>query len=252
VMVPFSSVCSIERGRGLAKIRRTDRRREITVQADAHNKDNLKAINERVTAEFRDKYRAAYPGLALKMGGEFAEFGKVVSDLLRLLGVGLFLMYCIMGAQFKSFAQPFIIGASIFFAFVGCVLYLLISGTPLSVVVMFAGVALIGVCVNDAIVLISFINAMRRQGASTFDAVVEGCAVRLRPVILTSITTIAGLLPMAIGLGGRSETWAPMASTIMFGLLFSTVGTLLVIPCLYGILDDITRRIGFSMKLEGE
>ncbi len=252
VMVPFSAVCSIEPGRGLARIRRTDRKREITVQADAHNKDSLKQINERITREFDEKHRPAYPALSLKMGGEFAEFGKVISDLLRLLGVGLFLMYCIMGAQFKSFTQPLIIGASIFFAFVGCVLYLLVSGTPLSIVVMFAGVALVGVCVNDAIVLISFINAMRRGGMSTFDAVVEGCAVRLRPIILTSVTTIAGLLPMALGLGGRSDTWAPMASTIMFGLVFSTVGTLLVIPCLYGILDDMLRGLGIRMKLEGE
>ncbi|MBD3239078.1 MAG: MMPL family transporter [Chitinivibrionales bacterium] len=252
-MVPFSTVASIERGRGVAEIRRGDQQREVTVTAESYNKDMVaRVVMPKVEETWEDRYRKTYPELSLVVGGEFAEFGKVVSDLLRLLGVGLFLMYVILGAQFKSFFQPLIIGTAISFAFVGCVLFLLISGTPLSIVVMFAGVALTGICVNDSIVLISFINGLRRRGVPTHEAVVEGCGVRLRPIILTSVTTIGGLFPMAVGLGGRSDIWAPMASTIMFGLLFSTVGTLLVIPCLYGIFDDMAVKFGFTMRLEGE
>jgi multidrug efflux pump subunit AcrB len=145
-----------------------------------------------------------------------------------------------------------VIGAALFFAAVGCILFLVVSRTPFSIVVMFAGVALAGICVNDSIVLVSFINKLRSEGAQTARAVVEAAAVRLRPILLTSITTISGLSPMAIGLGGRSETWAPMASTIIFGLFFSTVGTLVVIPCLYGILDDITSKAGRKMRFVGE
>lgn len=252
-MVPFSTVASIERGRGIAEIKRGDRKREVTVTAESYDKDfAARTVMPKVQEAWEQRYKKTYPRLSLEVGGEFAEFGKVVSDLLRLLGVGLFLMYVILGAQFKSFFQPLIIGTAISFAFVGCVLFLVISGTPLSIVVMFAGVALTGICVNDSIVLISFINGLRRRGVPTHRAVVEGCGVRLRPIILTSVTTIGGLFPMAIGLGGRSDIWAPMASTIMFGLLFSTVGTLLVIPCLYGIFDDMAVKFGFTMRLEGE
>jgi len=138
------------------------------------------------------------------------------------------------------------------FAFTGCVLYLVISGTPISIVVLYAGVALAGIAVNDAIVLISFINQMRKEGMVASQAIIKGSAMRLRPIILTSVTTIGGLLPMALGIGGSSSTWAPMASTIIFGLFFSTVGTLIVIPSVYGILNDITEKLGGHMQLEGE
>jgi multidrug efflux pump subunit AcrB len=161
-------------------------------------------------------------------------------------------MYLILGAQFKSFIQPFIIAFAIPFSGVGFILFLVISQTPFSLLLMYAAAALIGICVNDSIVLISFINTQRRKGIDIFEAVVEGAVVRLRPIILTSITTIAGLFPMAVGLGGKSSLWAPMASTIMFGLLFSTIGTLLIIPCVYGILDDFLKLLGKKMKTEGE
>ncbi len=252
-MVPLAAVASVEHGRGLAAIKRTDRARQIMVTADTHDKEFAKrVVVPAIAAFFTEKFARAYPEVSIEFGGEFKEFGEVMSNLLRLLGVGVFLMYVILGAQFKSFFQPLIIGAAVFFAFVGCVLYLVVSGTALSVVVMFAGVALTGICVNDSIVLISFINGLRRTGMGVAQAVEEGCAVRLRPIILTSVTTIGGLLPMAVGIGGKSPIWAPMASTIMFGLAFSTVGTLLVIPCLYGILADVSAKLGFAMKLEGE
>jgi multidrug efflux pump subunit AcrB len=123
---------------------------------------------------------------------------------------------------------------------VGCVIFLILSGTPVSITVLFAGVALAGIAVNDSIVLISFVNDLRRAGLGIAEAVSEAASVRLRPIVLTSVTTIGGLLPMAIGLGGKSATWGPMASTISFGLLFSTVGTLIVMPCAYGALNDTT------------
>lgn len=252
-LVPLSTVATINRGRGIATIKRSERTREVTVTADTRNKTLASAVvMPRVMKTFNERYRRAYPAVSLKAGGEWEQFGKTVSDLLRLLGVGIFLMYVILGAQFKSFFQPLIIGASVFFAFIGCVLYLFLSGTPISVVVMFAGVALVGICVNDSIVLISFINELRRKGTSVADAIEEGCLIRLRPILLTSLTTIGGLFPMAVGIGGKSPLWAPMASTIMFGLIFSTVGTLLVIPCFYAIMADIANKFGVQMKLEGE
>jgi multidrug efflux pump subunit AcrB len=106
---------------------------------------------------------------------------------------------------------------------------------------MYAGVALAGIAVNDSIVLISFINNLREENYSTFDAVVKASTTRFRPIILTSFTTIAGLIPTAIGIGGRSVVWGPMASTIIFGLIFSTFTALLFIPSLYGVFDDIKQ-----------
>ncbi|MGD9201083.1 MAG: efflux RND transporter permease subunit [Chitinispirillia bacterium] len=251
-MIPFSTVCSLERGSSIAKIKRSELKREITVSADTYDKKNIRAISAEIKRVFNEKYKNSYPEISLMVGGEFAEFGTVLVDVLRLLGVGFFLMYLILGAQFKSFVQPFIIAFAIPFSAVGFILFLVISQTPFSLLLMYAAAALIGICVNDSIVLISFINTQRRKGIDIFDAVVEGAVVRLRPIILTSITTIAGLFPMAVGLGGKSSLWAPMASTIMFGLTFSTIGTLLIIPCVYGILDDFLRLLGKKMKTEGE
>lgn len=251
-LIPFSTVCSLERSTGIGTIKRDDQKREITVSADAEDKRNIRSIMAKIEKTFNEKYKNIYSDISLKMGGEFAEFNLLLMDIGRLFSIGLFLMYVILGAQFKSFIQPFMMILTIPFAFVGCILFLVLSRTPLSIVVLFAGVALAGICVNDSIVLISFINSLRRKGIATTQAVLEGAAVRLRPIILTSVTTIGGLTPMAIGLGGRSDTWAPMALTIIFGLFFSTVGTLIVIPCFYGILDDITGLFGKKMRLEGE
>lgn len=250
--IPFSSIATIERTTGMGVIKRTDLKREINVFADAHDKRNLKSITERIKNEFETKFSTNYPEISLKFGGEFEEFGKVLGDVLQLFWIGLFLIYTILGAQFKSFAQPFLIIFALPLAAIGCIWFLVITQTPFSIVVMYAGVALAGICVNDSIVLVSFINELRRNGTETADAVLEAAKTRIRPIILTSVTTIAGLASMALGIGGKSETWAPMAGTIVIGLIFSTVGTLLVIPCAYGILDDITRKLGFKMRLEGE
>jgi len=239
-MIPFSTVCSVERASSMSIIKHTDGKREVTVSADAYDKKNVKAIADAVQKTFKEKYSLAYPDVTLKMGGAWADFAMVFMDILRLFWIGLFLIYVILGAQFKSFFQPLIIMFTIPFAFVGCVIFLILSGTPVSITVLFAGVALAGIAVNDSIVLISFVNDLRRAGLGIAEAVSEAASVRLRPIVLTSVTTIGGLLPMAIGLGGKSATWGPMASTISFGLLFSTVGTLIVMPCAYGALNDTT------------
>lgn len=252
--IPFSTICRVDYGSGLSAINRVDKKREIKVTAETElDNRQIKEIMNRVEEVFNQRYEKLYPDISLKMGGEFVEFNKVLEDVLRLLGVGLFLMYVILGAQFKSFFQPFIMGLTIFFALIGCILYLVISQTPLSIVVLYAVVALAGIAVNDSIVLISFANNLRRKGMGIMEAVPEAATIRLRPIILTSVTTIGGLIPMAIGVGGYSPTWGPMASTIIFGLFFSTIGTLVVIPCAYGILDDITTKVfRRKMRLEGD
>ncbi|MBN2616740.1 MAG: efflux RND transporter permease subunit, partial [Spirochaetales bacterium] len=221
--IPFSSVANIETGRALASIKRVDGEREITIVSEAYSKDNVKEINKDLKEYFNNNLKSNYSEIKFIVGGEFAELGNLLIQILRVFLIGIFLIYIILGAQFKSYLQPFLILLTIPFAFAGVILYLFISGTPFSTTVLYAGVALAGIAVNDSIVLISFINELRGEGLAVTEAIIEAATTRLRPIILTSITTIAGLLPTAIGIGGKSVVWSPMAGSIIFGLVFSTL-----------------------------
>ena len=240
--ISFSSVASLEQNDTLSSIKRVDGKREITIEADAYTTENGRAINRYIKELFNDRLASLYPEIELVVGGEFSEFNELLIQILRLFLLGVFLIYLILGTQFRSYTQPFIILLTVPFAFTGVVLFLFASGTPFSTTVLYAGVALAGIAVNDSIVLMSFINEVRRGGAALEKAVKEAAITRLRPIILTSLTTISGLLPVALGLGGRSVVWGPMASTIIFGLIFSTMTTLLFIPSLYGLLYDRKKR----------
>jgi multidrug efflux pump subunit AcrB len=237
-LVPFSAIADIQEGAALAAIKRVDGKREVSVSSEAYTKDGVPTINKDIKEWFDSEVKPQYPDLELIVGGEFAELQDLLIQILRVFLLGLFLIYAVLGAQFKSYTQPLLILLSVPMAFAGVVLYLVLSGTPFSTTVLYAGVALAGIAVNDSIVLIDFINTARKEGKSIAEAVSEGAATRLRPILLTSITTIGGLLPTAIGLGGYSVVWSPMASTIIFGLIFSTITAVTVLPSLYGLLYD--------------
>lgn len=236
--VPFSAVAHIEESNAPASIKRIDGKRVVTISSGAYSNETVPEINDAIRALVQDEYSLTYPDQILEVGGEFAEFGALLIQILQVFLIGVFLIYLILGTQFKSYTQPFLILFSVPMAFAGVILYLFISGTPFSTTVLYAGVALAGIAVNDAIVLISFINVLRAEGKSVGEAVLSAAGTRLRPILLTSLTTIAGLLPTAIGIGGISVVWQPMASTIIFGLLFSTLTALILIPLLYGVLYE--------------
>jgi multidrug efflux pump subunit AcrB len=242
--IPFSSIAEIRNAAPLASIKRVDGKREVTIEASAVGEARIRAINADIEGYFDAEFAEEYPGIELKVGGEFADLDNLLIQILRIFLLGLFLIYLILGTQFNSYSQPFLILATLPFAFAGVVLYLVLSGTPFSTTVLYAAVALAGIAVNDAIVLISFINERRRDGIAVGEAVIEAAATRMRPILLTSITTIAGLAPTALGIGGRSVVWSPMASTIIFGLIFSTLTALIVIPALYGIFYDRAAKGG--------
>lgn len=237
-LVPFSSVARIELGSSFGSIKRVDGKREIQVSADIEEGVETSTIDQAVSEYWENNLKDDYEGISFSAGGDFAEFSSLLLDILRVFLLGIFLIYLILGAQFNSYSQPLLILLSIPFAFVGVILFLFFSGTPFSTTVIYAGVALAGIAVNDAIVLISFINELVAEGKRVKDAVVEAAKKRIRPILLTSLTTIGGLLPTAVGIGGTSVVWGPMASTIMFGLIFSTLSALFVIPLLYGLLYD--------------
>jgi multidrug efflux pump subunit AcrB len=253
-LIPFSSVASVNYATSAGSIRRVEGKRQITLAADAIDGLDLAAVNGEVRSFFNASLSDIYPDVVFGVGGEFSEFQDLLIEILRVFILGIFLIYLILGAQFKSYSQPLIILLSVPFAFVGVILYLALSGTPFSTTVLYAGVALAGIAVNDAIVLISFINELRADGMAIGEAVKAAAGTRLRPIILTSLTTIVGLTPTALGIGGQSVVWGPMASTIIFGLLFSTVTALIIIPSLYGILYDRRSRgkRGSAEKPEGE
>ena len=242
-LIPLSSIATIESGNSLGSIRRVSGKREITVTANAEDSVDLTAVNANIQQLWDSSLQATYPDVTFSVGGEFSDFRNLLLDILRVFLLGVFLIYLILGAQFNSYSQPLLILISIPFAFVGVILYLFFSGTPLSTTVIYSGVALAGIAVNDAIVLISFINELRATGKGVAESIQEAVLTRIRPILLTSLTTIVGLLPTAIGFGGYSVVWSPMASTIIFGLLFSTLTALFIIPMLYGMIYDRKEKV---------
>jgi multidrug efflux pump subunit AcrB len=231
--ISLGDVASYDTEPSFATIRRFQNQRAITVFANIDKtKTSTVAVN-RLIVEFYESIRDRFPGVTIDFSGEFQEFKEAFTNLGGLFLVGVLLMYLILGAQFHSYLQPAVILFTVPFAFVGAMVGLIVSGHPFSITTLFGMVALTGVAVNDAIVLISFANELKSRGMEPVEAVIEAGRLRLRPVILTSMTTIAGLLPMAMGLGGMSLTWGPLANTIVWGLAVATFLTLFFIPALY-------------------
>ena len=247
--IALGDVASYTTRPSVSMIRRYKNQRAITVSANIDEKKVMEGgkkvtsvwVNEELMKRVGDISRR-FPGVTLDFTGEWSEFQESFKSLGKLFLVGVLLIYVILGAQFRSYLQPVVILFTVPFAFVGAMLGLLISGNLFSIVTMFGMVALAGVAVNDAIVLISFINNARAQGMDAEEAVIKGGVLRLRPIILTSATTIAGLLPMGMGLGGMSLTWGPLANTIIWGLAVATLLTLFLIPATYLVLvHDLTN-----------
>ena len=240
-IVPLRDVAEISEESGYAEIHRFENERSVTVSATVDKKQiSAFDVNQKLIQEFND-IEPLYPDYRLDLRGIFDQIQESFRELIKLFMVGILLMYAILGAQFKSFLQPIIIMFAVPFGVIGAMVGLLCTGAALSIIAMFGIVALSGIVVNDAIVLIDFINKRRSGNENVVEAIITGSGLRLRPIILTSVTTISGLIPMAIGLGGKSPIWVPLAYIIIFGLFFSTLLTLFVMPNLYAITDDISN-----------
>ena len=160
-----------------------------------------------------------------------------MDSLLFALGLALFLVYIVMASQFESLLHPFIILFTVPLAIIGVVLALFLGGWSLNILVFIGLIMLAGIVVNNAIVLVDYINNLRRQGRDKVDAVKSACLARLRPLLMTTMTTVLGLIPMALGVGEGAEIRVPLAITVISGLTSSTFLTLVVIPSLYLLLD---------------
>lgn len=231
--VAIGDLLDAEYGRGQQNIRHYNFRRTITLDADIDTAvtDTVTA-NQAVLAEW-EALRERFPNVSLDLSGQFDDINESLSALKMLFFVGLGLVYAILGTQFRSYFQPLMILVSIPLAFTGVVLGLMVSGNPLSLYTLYGVVALSGIAVNAAIVLISAANDRLARGMSLLHATVFASRRRVVPILITSLTTIAGLFSLAAGIGGKSLVWGPVATAIVWGLAFSTVLTLFVIPLLY-------------------
>jgi multidrug efflux pump subunit AcrB len=218
---------------GKGAIRHYNLRRSITVEADLDKKviDTV-AANRAIEAAW-DQVRSRYPSTSLDFSGELDDIQESLDamKILFLLGVGL--IFLILAAQFRSYWQPLMILVTVPLAFTGVVFGLLVSGNPLSLYTLYGVIALTGIAVNSAIVLIDAANRRLAAGMSVLHAIVYAARRRVIPILMTSTTTIAGLLSLAVGLGGRSLLWGPVASAIVWGLSVSTLLTLFVVPLVY-------------------
>ena len=231
--IPLGEVVTFEVSQGKANIRHHNFRRAITLSADLDKElmDTVEA-NELLLEEWQ-RIRHEYPGVNLDFTGELDDIQESLDAMGKLLLLGLGLIYLILGTQFRSYFQPLMILATVPMAFAGVAFGLLVSQNPLSLYTLYGVVALTGIAVNAAIVMIDAANRRLASGMTVLHATVYAARRRVIPVIITSLTTIAGLFSLAVGLGGSSLMWGPVASAIVWGLGFSTVLTLFVIPLLY-------------------
>jgi multidrug efflux pump subunit AcrB len=190
-------------------------------------------------SRFLPKLKQHYPGLRYSMEGEGKEQRESLADVVRGFIIALFAIYTLLAIPFRSFTQPFIVMSAIPFGIVGALLGHLIMGLNLSLLSLFGIVGLAGVVVNDSLVLLHATNGIRGQGEDARAAITRAAALRFRAIILTSLTTFAGLTPMILERSLQAQFLIPMAVSLGFGVLFATGITLLLVPCEYIILEDI-------------
>jgi len=232
--VTLETVADLSQVVGPADIRRVGQQRVAVITATPAFGDLGSAAEE---AEALLAGLALPEGVSLRVAGQSEEMQRTFRSLLIALGLAVFLVYLVMASQFESLLHPMVILLSIPLALTGAILALWVTGASLSVVVFIGLIMLAGIVVNNAIVLVTRINQLREAGLARTPAIIEAGRARLRPIVMTTLTTTLGLIPLAVGLGEGSELRSPMAITVIGGLLVSTLLTLVVIPVVYSLLD---------------
>jgi HAE1 family hydrophobic/amphiphilic exporter-1 len=234
--IPLSleAVAEIKVNEGPSEIRRIDQQRTAVVTANISGRD-LGSISEDIFGILREIEMPE--DFTFDLTGQNKEMETSLNSLMLALALAIFLVYIVMASQFESLLHPFIIIFTIPLALIGVLLFLYLFDIPASVVVFLGGIMLAGIVVNNAIVLVDYINQLKERGMDKIEAILTAGKVRLRPILMTTSTTALGLLPMAIGMGDGAEIRAPMAITVIIGLLSSTILTLVVIPTVYSVLD---------------
>ncbi len=237
--IPLKTIASISHSRGYAGIKRVDGQRTVTVTGDVDTRiANAADIINHTRKNYLSKLKNEFPGVTIDLQGQEKEMATSMKGMVSAMGIGIFGVFCLLSLQFKSYKEPLVIMASIPFAFVGVVFGHMIMGLDLSMPSIMGFISLSGIVVNDSILLVSFMKSHIAGGESVKTAGKQASRDRSRAVLLTSVTTIAGLLPLLSERSMQAQVLIPLACSIVFGLLMSTILVLMVVPCLYAILDD--------------
>ncbi len=254
-MVPFHEAAEAEPYRGLAQIVRVDGHRSVSVTADLHTtQGNAAEIMDDLETNFFGQLVKRHPGVRIYLEGQRKETRETMVSVLRGFAMGLCVIYLLLSFIFKSYVEPLIVMGAIPFALVGAVLGHLVMGLDWTMPSTIGFVSLSGIVVNDSIVLVAFIKLRLAEGKGLVDALHIAGMQRFRPVLLTSATTVAGLLPIILETSLQAQILIPMAVSISFGLLFSTVLVLVLVPSEYGLLAWLgwTQRIAREMETAGQ
>jgi multidrug efflux pump subunit AcrB len=247
---PLMELAEVKNDRSYAEINRIEQMRSITVTADVDDtKGNAREIVGLMQKEFMPDLLKKYPGVRVRWEGQQEDTMESMGSLFKGLGVALFAMYCLLTLEFRSYIQPLIILLAIPFGWMGAIWGHAILGLPLTIFTVFGLVSLTGVVVNDSIVLVDFINRRVRRGVPLRKGLLEAGRRRFRPVLLTSVTTVAGLTPLLLERSFQAQVLIPMAASLSFGLVASTAVVLLLVPTLYSV---YARVCGVTFELIDE
>ncbi|MGL5702858.1 MAG: efflux RND transporter permease subunit, partial [Cetobacterium sp.] len=246
--IKVSDVADVVMAEGASEITKTDKIFYVSVSANDGG-IGLSKVQSEVVAAFESTNPPK--GVSYSWGGMSQMFNEAIVQMGMALGISIFLIYAILASQFENFLLPGIILASVPLAMIGVYGGLLLTNSPFDMMVMIGIIMLAGTVVNNAIVLIDFIKILRERGYELNDAVRESCKTRLRPILMTTMTTVCGMIPLALGFGEGAELYSGMSIAVIFGLSFSTILTLVVIPVLYISVEDFIegiRRKFFNKK----
>ena len=240
LQIPLKEIAEVRIGTGPQAINRENQQRQVTVSGNVSGRFLGNVIQD---AQERLDSLVLPDGYYYTFAGENQEMIESFSSLFFAFLLSILLVYMIIAAQFESLLFPFAVIFSVPFALIGVIIALILTGTSLNVLSFIGLIMLAGIVVNNAIVLIDYINQLRKKGLSRNEAVIQGGKTRLRPILMTTLTTILAMLPMALGTGEGAEMRAPMAITIIGGLTSSTFLTLIIIPIFYTYLDDLAKKL---------
>jgi len=247
--IPLSQIADVTIERGPTSISRENQERVVTVNSQIVGRD-LNSIVSDIEEELA-QYQMP-EGYSFSIGGENEEMIDAFQQLGLALVLALILIYMVMAAQFESLIYPFIIMFTIPLAFSGGAMGLFLTGRALGVTALIGVIILSGIVVNNGIVLIDYINTLRKRGVDRYEAITTAGPIRLRPILMTSLTTILGLIPITLGVGEGAELMAPLGSVVIGGLILSTVLTLVVVPVMYTILDDMSTKAKMKVRRKKE
>ncbi|MCG8688699.1 MAG: efflux RND transporter permease subunit [Desulfobacterales bacterium] len=239
--IPLNQVARIETGRGYSAIKRVDRHRVITVISDL---DEDVANAQKIVGDLKENFLPGlvnrFPGVSYDLEGQAKRSKESMDSLMKGFAIAAMIIFLLLASQFRSYIQPVIIMTAIPFGLIGAIVGHYIMGLDITMISIFGIVALSGIVVNDSLILIDFVNGMVETGVPVFDAVIEAGKNRFRPVLLTSVTTIAGLAPLLTETSFQAKFLIPMAASISFGLAAATFLTLVFVPALYVVIKDVT------------